>query len=35
MQNIDVMLEPVRGFLLQIGAFMPRLAIALGVLLVG
>lgn len=35
MENIDVMLEPVRGFLQQIGAFMPRLAIALGVLLAG
>ncbi len=35
MQNIDVVLDPVRGFLLQIGAFLPRLAIALGVLVVG
>ncbi|MEO5695528.1 MAG: hypothetical protein ABIQ60_00175 [Burkholderiaceae bacterium] len=35
MQNIDVMLEPLRGFLQQFGAFLPRLAIALGVLLVG
>ena len=35
MQNIDVMLEPVRGFLQQIGAYMPRLGVALGVLLVG
>jgi flagellar biosynthesis protein FliQ len=35
MQNIDVMLEPLRGLLQQIGAFMPRLAIALGVLLIG
>jgi flagellar biosynthesis protein FliQ len=35
MQNIDVMLEPLRGLLQQIGAFMPRLAIALGVLLLG
>jgi len=35
MQNIDVMLEPVRGFLQQIGAFMPRLGVALGVLLIG
>jgi hypothetical protein len=35
MLNIDVMREPVRGFLLQIGAFLPRLAIALGVLQVG
>jgi len=35
MQNIDVMLEPLRGFLLQIGAFLPRLGIALGILVVG
>lgn len=35
MQNIDVMLEPLRGFLLQIGAFLPRLAIAIGILVVG
>ena len=35
MQNIDVLLEPLRGFLQQIGAFMPRLAIAIGVLLLG
>ncbi len=35
MQNIDVMLEPVRGLLQQIGAFMPRLLIAVGVLIVG
>lgn len=35
MQNIDVMLEPVRALLQQIGAFMPRLLIAVGVLIVG
>lgn len=35
MDNIDVLLEPVHVFLNQIGAFMPRLAIALGVLIVG
>ncbi|MDP1533702.1 MAG: hypothetical protein Q8L92_08995, partial [Rubrivivax sp.] len=35
MQNIDVMLEPLRSLLQQVGAFMPRLAMALGVLLVG
>ena len=35
MQTIDVMLEPLRGFLLQVGAFMPRLGVALGVLIVG
>ena len=35
MQNIDVVLDPVRAFLLQVGAFLPRLAIAIGVLVVG
>ncbi|MFZ2648605.1 MAG: hypothetical protein WA210_00740 [Burkholderiaceae bacterium] len=35
MQNIDVLLEPLRGFLQQIGAFMPRLGVALGVLVLG
>ncbi len=35
MQNIDVVLEPLRGFLQQIGAFLPRLAVAIGILLVG
>lgn len=35
MDNISVLLEPVHAFLNQIGAFMPRLMIALGVLLVG
>lgn len=35
MQNIDVMLEPVRALLQQVGAFMPRLVLALGVLLLG
>lgn len=35
MQNIDVTLEPLRALLQQLGAFMPRLAIALGLLLVG
>lgn len=35
MERIDVMLEPVRAFLIQIGAFLPRLAIALLVLVVG
>jgi len=29
MQQLDMLLEPVHGFLLQLGAFMPRLAIAL------
>ena len=35
MQNIDVMLEPLRSLLQQVGGFMPRLAMALGVLLLG
>ncbi len=35
MNNIDVLLEPVHALLNQIGAFMPRLAIAFGVLVVG
>jgi hypothetical protein len=35
MQNIDVVLDPVRALLLQLGAFLPRLAVALGVLIVG
>ena len=35
MQNIDVMLEPLRALLQQVGAFMPRLALAAGVLLLG
>jgi hypothetical protein len=35
MQKVDVMLEPLRALLQQIGAFMPRLALAAGVLLLG
>ena len=35
MENIDVMLVPLRGILQQIGDFLPRLGIALVVLLVG
>ena len=35
MQNLDITFEPVRGFLLQIGAYLPRLAIAVGILVVG
>lgn len=35
MQHIDMMLEPLRGLLLQLGAFLPRLAIAIGVLVIG
>ena len=32
MNEINVLLEPVHALLIQIGAFMPRLAIAVGVL---
>jgi hypothetical protein len=35
MQNIDVVLEPLRALLHQVGAFMPRLALALVVLVLG
>ncbi|MFT3717489.1 mechanosensitive ion channel family protein [Pseudorhodoferax sp.] len=35
MDQINVMLEPVRAFLFQVGAFLPRLAIAALVLLAG
>jgi hypothetical protein len=35
MENIDVMLVPLRGFLQQIGDFLPRLGVAVVVLLVG
>ena len=35
MQTIDVMLEPLRALLQQVGAFMPRLALAIAVLFVG
>ena len=35
MQDIDMMLEPLHGFLRQIGAFVPRLAVAIGILVVG
>ncbi len=35
MQEFNVLLDPVRGLLVQIGAYLPRLAIALGVVVVG
>jgi flagellar biosynthesis protein FliQ len=35
MEKVDVMLEPVEAFLLQIYRFLPTLALALGVLLAG
>ena len=35
MDRVDVMLEPVRAFLVQVGAFLPSLAVAIVVLLAG
>jgi hypothetical protein len=35
MEKIDIMLEPVKEFLLQLARFLPKLALALGVLLAG
>ncbi|WP_332742184.1 mechanosensitive ion channel family protein [Hydrogenophaga sp.] len=35
MDNIDVMLVPLRGLLLEIGNFLPRLGVALAVIVVG
>jgi len=35
MESVDVMLEPVRAVLIQVGAFLPRLALAIVVLVVG
>ncbi len=35
MGNLDVVIEPVRAFLVQIGAYLPRLAVAIVVLIVG
>ena len=35
MNQIDIMLEPVRAVLLQFGAFLPRLLLALVILLIG
>ena len=35
MEKVDIMLEPVRAFLLQIAGFLPKLALAIGVLLAG
>jgi hypothetical protein len=35
MERIDVMLEPLRALLIQIGEFLPRLAVAIVVLIVG
>jgi hypothetical protein len=35
MQNLDVMLDPVRSLLVQIGSYLPRLAVALAILVAG
>lgn len=35
MSNFDVVIEPLRAFLVQIGAYLPRLAVAIVVLIVG
>ena len=35
MERVDLLFEPVRAFLVQVGEFAPRLLIALGVMLAG
>lgn len=35
MEKVDLMLEPARAFLLQIAGFLPKLALAIGVLIAG
>lgn len=35
MENLDMLLEPARAFLAQVGAFLPRLALAVVVLVAG
>lgn len=35
MESVNVYLEPVRAFLQQVGAFLPRLALAIAVLIAG
>ncbi|MCZ7563477.1 MAG: hypothetical protein M5U08_06375 [Burkholderiales bacterium] len=35
MENVSMLLEPVRAFLAQLGAFLPRLALAIAVLVAG
>lgn len=35
MEKVDIMLEPLQAFLLQIAGFLPKLALALAVLIVG
>src|SRR4051794_3786503 len=35
MERIDVFLEPLRALLIQVGAFLPRLAVGLVVIVIG
>lgn len=35
MEKVDIMLEPIREFLLQVAGFLPKFAVALGVLIAG
>ena len=35
MENVNVLLEPIRGSLYQIGAFLPRVLLAIAILIVG
>lgn len=35
MEKVDIMLEPVRAFLVQIAGFLPKLALAIAVLIAG
>ena len=35
MEKVDIMLEPVRAFLVQIAGFLPKFALAIGVLIAG
>jgi hypothetical protein len=35
MERIDVLLDPLKAFLLQVGAFLPKLLVAMVILLVG
>ena len=35
MENLDVIVHPLRAFLVEIGAYLPRLAVAIVVLVAG
>ena len=35
MEKVDIMLEPVKAFMVQIAGFLPKLALAIGVLIAG